>query len=126
MKKKNVQESPKAWEVAKKVKRPAIRVRRTDKQLSAAVAKDLKAVAISKMIDMIPDEKRAEFIGLFYGIRINQSEVQKVSWIMIANEGFARGKSIKESVFKNELSEDVIEELFNKYWGIIPSKRKGK
>ncbi len=124
MKKKIVEVTKKAWEVKKKVKLP--RIRRTDKQLLAAAVKDLKSVAISKMIEMIPVNKRPEFIGLLDGIRINQSEVQKVSWIMIANEGFARGKSIKESVIKNELSEDVIEELFNKYWGIIPSKRKKK
>src|ERR1035441_652533 len=85
----------KGWEVIKKEK--TARVRRTDKQLAAAVVKDLKSVAILKMIEMIPEDKRPEFIGLFKDIRINQSEVQKVAWIMIANAGFARGKTIKES-----------------------------
>jgi hypothetical protein len=114
----------KGWEVIKKEK--TARVRRTDKQLAAAVVKDLKSVAILKMIEMIPEDKRPEFIGLFKDIRINQSEVQKVAWIMIANAGFARGKTIKESIYKGELSADIIEVLFNLHWGIVPSKKRKK
>jgi hypothetical protein len=124
MKKKIVQKTLKAWEVKMKVKKP--KKRRTDKQLEAAAVKDLKSVAISKMIDMIPVKKRAEFIGLFDGIRINQSEVQKVSWTMIANKGFAKGKSIEESIVKGELSGVVITALFNLFWGIVPSKKRKK